>query len=132
MKSIRANTKTQLEPLNIPIYDTKINPSQLSSLPIAVIYSKNLSINNELPHALGVSGKTDYSFTIDIVVSYVNGFADILDDYVEQTIDLISDPLYIASNYDNIDQITVDYSYVNELEKPLAIASINIQASIIK
>lgn len=130
MKTIRENTKNQLESLGIPIYDTRVNPSQLSSLPICVIYSKNLSITNELPHALGVSGVNEYSFVIDIVVAYTNGHADILDDYINQVINLLSDPLYIATNFDNIATISVDYSYVVELEKPLAIGSITINANI--
>ena len=130
MKTIRENTKNQLAPLGVPVYDTRVNPSQLASLPICVIYSKNLNITNELPNALGVSGINDYSFVIDIVVGYTNGHADILDDYINQVINLISEPLYIATNFDNITTISVDYSYVNELEKPLAIGSITINANI--
>lgn len=132
MKNIRANTKTLLEQIGIPVYDSRIQPSQLKNLPAIIIYNDKFSIENTLPHALGISGTNNFSFNIDVICAYSGDYAERLDDYVESIINLLGTPIYIADNYDNIDSVSVSYQYISEFETPLAIANINIQASLIK
>ncbi len=132
MKLIRNNTKTLLESIAIPVFNSKISPSQLKSLPCIIIYNDKFSIENTLPHTLGISGTQNISMNIDVICAYAGEFAGQLDDYVENVITLLGTPIYLADNYDNLESVNVTYQYISEFETPLAVATINIQATRIK
>ena len=129
MRELRNNTKTHLESLGIPVHSSKISPTQLKNLPVIVLYNDKMNIQNDIPNCLGVGGPVNVSLNIDVVISYSGNFADQLDMLVEQVIDSISDPLYLANNWNNLDNISVAYQYVSEFEVPLAIATINLSGT---
>lgn len=129
MRELRNNTKTQLESLGIPVFASKISPTQLKNLPVIVLYNDKMNFQNTIPNCLGVGGPIDVSMNIDVVLAYSGNFADQLDVLVEQVIDSISDPLYLANNWNNLDNISVTYQYISEFETPLAIATINLSGT---
>lgn len=129
MRELRNNTKTQLESIGIPVYSSKISPTQLKSLPVIVVYNDKMDIQNGIPNCLGVGGPVNVSLNIDCVLAYSGDFADALDILVEQVIDKISEPLYLASNWNNLDNVSVSYQYISEFETPLAIATINLSGT---
>lgn len=129
MRELRNNTKTHLESLGVPVFSTKINPSQLKNLPCVIVYNDKMNIQNDIPNCLGVGGPVDVSLNIDVVMAYSGNFADQLDMLVEQVINLISNPLYLANNWNNLDNISVAYQYVSEFETPLAIATVNLSGT---
>lgn len=132
IKQIRQNLKTHLESIGPPVFDSRITPNQLKTLPFIVVLNDKFSLENTVPNCLALSGPRNISINVDVAVAHNNDYANLLDDLVESVIDKIGDPMFMAANVDNINNISVSYTYSNDFETILAIATININADILK
>lgn len=128
MKALKQNIKNQLLTLNIPTYITRVRPKDIEKLPIIVIYNDSYRIENEIPNYLGFAGNESKSVVIDICYANSDNFSDLLDDAVKDCLALLVDSDFMKNNRISADSIDVKYSYTNDFERPLAIASITLAA----
>lgn len=129
MKAIRNNLRTLLSQLNIPIHTSRVRPVDIKDLPCLVIYNKSKSLQVDIPNNLYLGGTESVSISIDAVIGMSGEFADALDDLVQDIHDLLSDKTFLDENFNDIESIQTEYNYVDGLEKPLALASITINAN---
>lgn len=126
MKNIRHATKAALLSLNIPVHTSRVRAVDIANTPCVIIYNDAQSITNEMPSGLYAQGPISHSLCIDAVVAYSGEFADELDDLVQDIVELISQQTYLQSTWISLDRIDIDYQYVGEKERPLAIANIKL------
>lgn len=129
MKTIRNNLKTLLSQLNISVFTSRVRPTDIKNLPCLVIYNKSKSLQNDIPNNLYLGGQESISITIDAVLAMNGEFADSLDDLVQDIHNLLSDKTFLDANFNDVESIQTEYNYVDGLEKPLAVASITINAN---
>lgn len=126
IKEIRLNTKNALLSLNIPVHTSRVRSVDIANTPCVVIYNDSQSISNEMPSGIYAQGPISHSLCIDAVVAYSGEFADELDDLVQDIVELISQETYLQSTWISLDQIDIQYQYVGDSERPLAVANIKL------
>lgn len=133
MKQLRQNLKILLTQLNIPIHTSRVRPIDLKSLPCIVIYNQKKTLNNDIPNNLYLGGAESISIGVDVVISMIGEYADVLDDTISAIYDLLSNDVFLNANFNNLESLSVDYQYVSDgLEKPIAIGSITLNANRLK
>lgn len=134
MTNIKAQTKTALDAVltNVPVSTARIRPTDLRNLPAVFIYNESVSISNELPNNLGIAGPMTAVIAIDVATNYSGDFAAAQDVLINQVIDGISSQSYLDSAWTEVSNVSIDYQYIDDFEKPLAIATIKITGTVFK
>lgn len=132
IKTLRKATVTELTAaLSMTVIDSKVLPSQLKSLPVAIVFNDGLQATNFPINKYGASETVNIQ--IDILTTYSRtNYADELDDAVETALSTLMRSSAYQELWTHIESYSVDYNYQSDGETPIAFASIRLTGNIFK
>lgn len=126
-KDIRKLTVEKLKALNVPVFDSKVTPNFLQNLPAICVYSANFAGTGQ---GLRPTFNWNFDLQIDVVASTIEAdYADQAEDLIKGVLDtLMSDQEWLAL-FGDIEQVSCNYNYTGDGQKPVCTAEIKITAS---
>lgn len=132
IKTLRKAAVAELKDvLTVPVFDSKVLPTQLKTLPAVIVFNDNIQATNYPVSKKGVSELV--ALQIDVLTTYSReNYADELDDTVEVITATLFESADFQNLWTNIESYSVDYNFQNDGEMPIAFASIKITGYIFK
>lgn len=132
-KDIRKLTVEKLKALNVPVFDSKVTPTFIPSLPAICVYTANFA-------GQGQGVRPTFNWNVELQVDVVNSAnesvcVDQTEDLVKGVIDtLMGDDEWlklfgVLNQPGEIEQVSCNYDYISDGQKLVCTAEIKITAS---
>ena len=126
-KEIRKTTVEKLKALSVPVFDSKVTPNFLQTLPVICVYSANF---NGAGQQVRPTFDWNLELQVDVLVSAVETtYADQAEGLVKGVIDALMGDQEWTALFDDIENVSCDYRYYSDGQKPVVTAEIKITAS---
>ncbi len=124
---IRKATVEKLKALNVPVFDSKVTPNFLNNLPAICVYTANFNGQGQL---ISPTFNWNLDLQIDVLVSAAETtYADQAEDLVKGVIDTLMSSTDWTALFDDVENVSCDYRYTSDGQKPVVTAEIKITAS---
>lgn len=124
---IRKATVEKLKALNVPVFDSKVTPNFLKNLPAICVYTANF---NGQGQQVRPTFYWNIELQIDVLVSASETtYADQAEGLVKGVIDALMSDQEWVSQFSDIENVSCNYNYFSDGQKPVVTAEIKITAS---